>query len=196
MKSEIKYIELKTGYSDNGPAWIGMVSFSKTGKTLYFDGKAFQSLNGNGVSGNYYEIESDDEYWISGVKKNKNDRHLFGSGKIHVEKRVLSEYLQIINQTNLQEKDYDIIEVEETIPIARINEIENQKYESESGIDDNKRFLKSTEMTSEELEYFIDYYKDYSINGRYLKGRKTSRNIMNELILEKETRNKKLKQNF
>lgn len=196
MKSEIKYIELKTGYSDNGPAWIGMVSFSKTGRTLYFDGKAFQSLNGNGISGNYYEIESGDEYWISGVKKNQNDRHHSGGGKIHVEKRVLSEYLQIINQTNLKEKDYDIIEVEEEIPTTRINEIENQKYESESGIDDNKRFLNPTEMTNEELEYFIDYYKDYSINGRYLKGRKNSRNTMNELIAEKENRNKKLKRNF
>ncbi|MBW8522636.1 hypothetical protein K0U91_14090 [Chryseobacterium chendengshani] len=191
MKSEIKYIELKTGYSDNGPAWIGIVSFSKTGRTLYFDGKAFQSLNGNGISGNYYEIESGDEYWISGVKKNQNDRHLSGGGKINIEKRVLSEYLQIINQTNLKEKDYDIIEVEEEIPTARINDIENQKHESESGIDINKRFLKPTEMTNDELKYFIDYYKDHSINGTYLKGRKNSRNTMNELIAEKENRKKK-----
>lgn len=196
MKSEIKYIEMKTGYSDNSPAWIGIVSFSKTGRTLYFNGKAFQSLNGNGISGNYYEIESGDEYWISGVKKNQNDRHLSGGGKIHIEKRALSEYLQIINQTNLKEKDYDIIEVEEEIPTTRINEIENQKYQSKSGIDENKRLLKPTEMTNEELEYFIDYYKDYSINGAYLKGRKNSRNTMNELISEKENRKKKLKRNF
>lgn len=40
MKSKIMYIELKTGYSDNGPAWIGMVEFSKSGKTVYFDNKA------------------------------------------------------------------------------------------------------------------------------------------------------------
>jgi hypothetical protein len=30
------YIELKTGYQDNGPAWIGRVKFSKTGQTIYF----------------------------------------------------------------------------------------------------------------------------------------------------------------
>ena len=58
MKSEIKYIELKSGFSDNGPAWIGFTSFSKSGKTIYFDGKSFQSLNGNGIAGNYFEIES------------------------------------------------------------------------------------------------------------------------------------------
>lgn len=81
MKLDIKYIELKTGFSDNGPAWIGVVSFSKSRRTLYFDGKAFQSLNGNGINGNYFEIESGDEYWISGVKKNQSDRHIYGSGK-------------------------------------------------------------------------------------------------------------------
>lgn len=32
MKSEIKYIELKTGYADNGPAWIGKVEFSKSAR--------------------------------------------------------------------------------------------------------------------------------------------------------------------
>ena len=31
------YIELKTGYSDDGPAWIGYVRTSKTKKTIYFN---------------------------------------------------------------------------------------------------------------------------------------------------------------
>ncbi|MFL9838337.1 hypothetical protein ABS768_12550 [Flavobacterium sp. ST-75] len=44
MKPQIKYIELKSGYSDNGPAWIGLVTFSKTGRTVYFNGKAFKNL--------------------------------------------------------------------------------------------------------------------------------------------------------
>ena len=33
----IKYIELKTGYNDDGPAWIGNVKESKSGKTVYFN---------------------------------------------------------------------------------------------------------------------------------------------------------------
>ena len=41
------------------------ISFSKSGKTIYFDGKAFQSLNGTGIKGNYFDIETGDEYWIS-----------------------------------------------------------------------------------------------------------------------------------
>lgn len=194
MKSEIKYIELKTGYNDNGPAWIGLVSFSKTGRTIYFNGKAFQSLNGNGISGNYYEIESGDEYWISGVKKNQNDRHIFGSGKINIESKVLAEYLKIINQKSLKERDYTILDLDNEIPLIQINQIENLRLNSsDETINDAKRFLKPTEMTNEELEYFIEYYYNHAINGKYLKGRKNSKNTMDELIIEKESRKNKVK---
>nr|WP_321519067.1 hypothetical protein [uncultured Bacteroides sp.] len=37
MESQIKYIELKTGYADDGPAWIGKVEFSKSGITTLID---------------------------------------------------------------------------------------------------------------------------------------------------------------
>lgn len=191
MKSEIKYIELKSGFSDDGPAWIGLASFSKSGKTIYFNGKAFQTLNGNGIAGNYFEIETGDEYWISGVKKNQTDRHKFGGGKIFVEKRILNEYLKIVNIQNLNSKLYEIIEIDEEIPIKKINEIENQKYDSNSEINEDKRFLKPSELNDEELEYLINYYGEDSINGRYLKGRKASRNKMNELLAEKELRKQK-----
>ena len=112
-KTAIKYIELKSGCGDNGPAWIGLVSFSKSGKTIYFDGKAFQSLNGNGISGNYLELESGDEYWISGVKKNQQDRHVYGGGKVFVENRILEEYLKTVNLQSLNPKLYEVVEVDE-----------------------------------------------------------------------------------
>jgi len=38
-----------------GPARIGRVTYSKTGKTLYHKGKAFQSLKGNGFKANYFD---------------------------------------------------------------------------------------------------------------------------------------------
>ena len=34
MIKELMYIELKTGYSDDGPAWIGYVQTSKTRKSV------------------------------------------------------------------------------------------------------------------------------------------------------------------
>ena len=129
MKPEIKYIELKTGYSDNGPAWIGLVSFSKSGKTIYFDGKAFQSLNGMGINGNYFDLESGDEYWISGVKKNMSDRHKFGGGTIMIEKRILSDYLNLIDRKELPKSGFELTEVQIEKPIERIYELENEQVE-------------------------------------------------------------------
>ena len=37
MIHDLMYIELKTGYSDDGPAWIGYVKTSKSKKTIYFN---------------------------------------------------------------------------------------------------------------------------------------------------------------
>ena len=71
MVYDLMYIELKTGYADDGPAWIGYVMTSKSGKTIYFNDHAFQRWNS--PSGNYYDIESKEDYWISGVKKRAID---------------------------------------------------------------------------------------------------------------------------
>ena len=73
---DIRYIELKTGYNDDGPAWIGNVKESKSGQTVYFNNHAFQKYNG--VRGNYVDVETGEEYWISRPKKNGQDRHWAG----------------------------------------------------------------------------------------------------------------------
>ena len=193
MKTELKYIELKSGFSHDGPAWIGLVSFSKSGKTLYFDGKAFQRIGSDRMSGNYYEIQSGDEYWISGVKKNQSDRHVYGNGKIYVEKRALADYLKIINQTQLNSKKNELVEVDEVVPISKIHEMENQvdKYEKQMEVDEDRRLLNPREFTDAELEYFINYFDEDAKNGRFLKGRKFSRLKRDELINEEKLRREK-----
>lgn len=65
MKSRIMFVERKAG-NLIGDARIGRVTFSKTGRTLYYQGKSFQSLSGAGFKSNYYELESGENYWISG----------------------------------------------------------------------------------------------------------------------------------
>jgi hypothetical protein len=45
----LKYLELKSGYSDDGPAWIAKVGVSKSGRTVYFQGKALKELPSKGV---------------------------------------------------------------------------------------------------------------------------------------------------
>jgi hypothetical protein len=61
MKSRIMYVERKAE-DITGAARIGRVSFSKSGKTLYFGRKTFQSLKGCGMKSNYYGIDSGDDY--------------------------------------------------------------------------------------------------------------------------------------
>jgi hypothetical protein len=120
----IKYIELKTGYSDDGPAWIGRVKESKSGKTIYFNDHAFQRWNG--VSGNYYDVETDEEYWISGVKKNGHDRHWAGKGKVIIDRKVIDEYLKITGEKEIDLKRFEIQDIEDIFPVERIKELLNE----------------------------------------------------------------------
>ena len=101
MKSRIMYIELKThpgGHDDRGPAWIGRVTFSKSGSTLYYKGKRFQRAHMH--CGNYYDLETDEDYWISGPKKNGEDRYSWAQRTpVEIDDDVREEYwLMIRNQ--------------------------------------------------------------------------------------------------
>ncbi len=97
MKSRIMYIERKAGQL-TGEARIGRVTFSKTGRTLYYGGKAFRSLNGAGFKANYYEVESGEEYWISGPKRNGQDR-LYGERvPVEIDDEVREEYWTVIRR--------------------------------------------------------------------------------------------------
>ncbi len=86
------YIELKSGHGDRGPARIGRVRFSKSGSSVYYAGTRFETLKGAGVSGNYFNVETGEEYWISGCKKNGQDRHWAGSGAVEIDEDVREEY--------------------------------------------------------------------------------------------------------
>jgi len=89
----IKYIELKTGYADNGPAWIARVVLSRSRQTIYFGDRALRRGGGQLIAGNFFDIISGDEYWVSGVKKRGGDRHHAGTGRIDIEASAVAEYL-------------------------------------------------------------------------------------------------------
>ena len=120
---DIKYIELKTGHNDDGPAWIGKVKISRSGNTIYFNDHAFQKHRG--ISGNFIDIESGDEYWISGVKKNGEDRHWAGNGKIVIDSKIVSEYLNIVGDKELNKNKFIVQNIEDIFPIERINSLLN-----------------------------------------------------------------------
>ncbi len=127
MKNQILYVEQKTGIDGQSPAWIGKGSFSKSGRTIYFNDQAFQSSNGAGIAGNYYNIETGDEYWISGVKKSQQDRHWSGSGTVMIDESVVTEYLKIIGADKLSLSNYKVVRFLEGDVVSRIQQLENQK---------------------------------------------------------------------
>jgi len=82
-KTRIMYIEDKSA-GLNGPARIGLVTFSKSGQSLHYGGRLFQRLGGDGFKANYYDAETGDHYWISGPRKDGCDR-LYPSSSMPVE---------------------------------------------------------------------------------------------------------------
>jgi hypothetical protein len=97
------YIERKAG-SVTGEARIGRVNFSKTLRSMYYDGKEFLKVK-DGFKHNCIEIESGEEYWISGCKKRGNDTLYGGNIAIPIDENVREEYwTEIRKQPRLKDK--------------------------------------------------------------------------------------------
>ncbi len=99
MKTRIMYVELKTGFDNDGPAWIGRVQISKTGHTLYYRDKTLRRIPGGGILGNHEDVENGDEYWVSGVKRNRANRPWAGNGPVVIDEDVREEYEHLIKRT-------------------------------------------------------------------------------------------------
>lgn len=69
------YVENKHGLVDNARARIGWVEFSKTGRTVFYKGISLKAIGGRGVSGNFIDEATHEEYWISGIKKRGSNAH-------------------------------------------------------------------------------------------------------------------------
>lgn len=149
MKPQIKYIELKSGYHDDGPAWIGLVEFSKTGQTVYFNGQAFKG-NGHGMC---FDIETKSSYWITGIKKDGPNRHWAGKGKIMIDKTIVEDYLKIKKWTTLDLNYYELVEIEKTDK-QRFAAIENASV-AEATVLDKYTDLKG--LSIEQLKSTIEY---------------------------------------
>lgn len=125
MIKDLMYIELKTGYNDDGPAWIGYVKTSKSKRTIYFNDHAYQKYNGNYA--NYIDVETEEEYWISGLKKSESNRHWAGKGKIMIDRRAVQEYLELIGESELPGNLFTVIEMEDKFPVERVNKLLNER---------------------------------------------------------------------
>lgn len=94
--TRIMYVELKTGHSGNGPASISRVRLSKSKRSVFFRDKELLNIGGGGVSGNFMDVATREEYWVSGPKKDGRDRHWAGGGPVQIDDDVRDEYLKLI----------------------------------------------------------------------------------------------------
>ena len=130
MVKLLRYIELKTGYNDNGPAGIGYATPSRTGRTLYFNGRALHKLKGQNRTcegGNYVDVESREAFWVSGVKKNGQDRHWAGSGKVFIEEAAVPEYLEFTGADDIDTSRLVVSNTINATDIKRLSKLANAK---------------------------------------------------------------------
>jgi hypothetical protein len=71
-KTRIMYIERKEE-SLSGPARIGRVTFSKSGRSVSYRGRTFLKSK-RGYKWNHIDMETSAHYWISGPRKDGQDR--------------------------------------------------------------------------------------------------------------------------
>lgn len=94
-KRRVMYVENKEGKIDGAEGRIGWVTFSQSGRTVYYRGRQLQRAKGGGIRGNFFDTETGEEYWISGVKKRGSNAHWAERIKVEVDDDAADEYRAI-----------------------------------------------------------------------------------------------------
>jgi hypothetical protein len=84
------YVEARRPDGRIRVARIARVEFSKSGRTIYHDGREFRAVG----RGEYRDMDSGETYWFSGPRKDGNDRGgtRAGSFPIEIDEEVRREY--------------------------------------------------------------------------------------------------------
>ena len=88
VKSRIMYIERGGGLA--GPGRIGRVTFSKSGRTVFYRGRSLAILGGSGYKTTHFDEETREQYWVSGPRKDGQDT--FAPGLVEIDSDVQHEY--------------------------------------------------------------------------------------------------------
>jgi hypothetical protein len=77
------------------------------------------------LGGNYIDIETGESFWISGVKRNGEDRHWAGSGKVLIEAAATSDYLKAIGAETLDLSPCEVTNSIRQADIERLSKLAN-----------------------------------------------------------------------
>lgn len=95
-RTRIMYIECKAE-GLQGPARIGRVTFTKSEKGIYYQGREFHRISG--FKANYATVDTHEEYWISGPHRDGQDRLYYPSGlPVEIDADVREEYWRDIRK--------------------------------------------------------------------------------------------------
>ena len=154
-KKDILYIELKTGFNHTGPAWISRVEYSKSGNTIYFNGSALKKYAG--ITGNYYDLETEEEYGASEPNKNGRDRHKLGTGLVFVDSLIAKEYMLFLGMSDLDPRKFKVVQIQKTDK-SLFNNLENESIVSEKQLSLTNKSLAVLKI--EELGELVEYYEE------------------------------------
>jgi hypothetical protein len=76
--------------------------------------------------GNYVDMQTGESFWVSGVKKNGEDRHWAGSGKVLVEAAALADYLKAIGAKTLDGSRCEVTEAIRQTDIKKLSQLANE----------------------------------------------------------------------
>ena len=97
QQKRLMFIENKKGGIDGYNARVGWVTFSKTGRTIYYRGRKLSRIKGGGTRGNYSCEGTGHQYWVSGVKKQGTNLRHAGASSFHVDTDAVEEYKSLKN---------------------------------------------------------------------------------------------------
>ncbi|MEM7312414.1 MAG: 1-deoxy-D-xylulose-5-phosphate synthase [Planctomycetota bacterium] len=105
-KTRIMYVECKSSGTHCGGARICRVSFSNSGRTIYYGGLVLIRAGSTPNRGNYIDENTGLEYWVSGPKRNGRDRHWAGGGPVRIDQNVVDEYWRDIRKCNVPDNPF------------------------------------------------------------------------------------------
>jgi hypothetical protein len=95
LRRRLMYVENKDGTIDGVAARIGWVSFLKAGLSIRHRGRTFARANGGGISGSYFDTDTREEYWVSGVKKRGSNVHWAEPVRVIVDDDARQAYAEV-----------------------------------------------------------------------------------------------------
>lgn len=100
---------------------------SKSGRTIYFHGRALQRSARGQHQGDHFDVETGEPYWVSGVKTRGSNRHWAGSGTILVEESAVPELLALLGASELDATRFQVTADLPRTDVQRFNALLNEK---------------------------------------------------------------------